>query len=104
MIPIALALLPEVPGLIVSLVNLWKKSNPEVSLEEWLLTLDEGDTFEDRKRAAAARLGVPYTPPVVEVKTKTKATARDIVDAAITGITPEWFSEAEKAAVAKNLP
>ena len=102
MIPIALALLPEIPGLIVSLVNLWKKSNPEVSLEEWLLTLDEGDTFEDRKRAAAIRLGVPYT-PTEAAKPKTKATARDIVDAAITGIAPEWFSEAEKAAVLKNI-
>jgi hypothetical protein len=104
MIPIAAALLPQVPGLIVDLVNLWKKSNPEVSLEEWLLTLQEGDTFEDRKRAAALRLGVPYTPPAPVTRVAgAKATARDIVDAAITGIIPDWFSEAEKAAVAKNL-
>lgn len=103
MIPIAAALLPQVPGLIVDLVNLWKKSNPEVSLEEWLLTLQEGDTFEDRKRAAASRLGVPYVPPPDAKPRPLKATARDIVDAAITGIIPDWFSEAEKAAVAKNL-
>ena len=103
MIPIVAMLLPQVPGLIVDLVNLWKKSNPEVTLEEWLLTLDEGDTFEDRKRAAAVRLGVPYTPPADAKPKALKATARDIVDAAITGITPDWFSEAEKATVAKNL-
>jgi len=102
MIPIATILLPQIPGLIIDLVNLWKKSNPEVTLDEWLLTLSDGDSFEDRKRAAAIRLGVPYT-PTEAAKPKTKATARDIVDAALTGVIPEWFSEAEKAAVLKNL-
>lgn len=102
MIPLAAALLPQVPGLIVELVNLWKKSNPEVSLEEWLLSLDEGPTFEERKRQEALRLGVAYV-PVEPPKPKTRANARDIVDAAITGVVPDWFSPEEKAAVAKFL-
>lgn len=102
MIPIAAALLPQVPGLIVELVNLWKKSNPEVSLEEWLLSLDEGPTFEERKRMAALRMGVPYV-PVEAPKTKTRATAKDILDAALAGAAPDWFSAEEKAVAAKLL-
>lgn len=104
MIPIAAALLPQVPGLVVELVNLWKKSNPEVPLEEWLLTLSEGPTFEQRKRAAALRLGVPYVPVVEEPKLPRRATAADVIDAAIAGACPEWFSLEEKATVAKISP
>jgi hypothetical protein len=103
MIPIAAALLPQVPALIAELVALWKKSNPEVSLEEWLAPLAEGPTFEERKRAAALRLGVPYVPVVEEPKLPRRANARDIVDAAISGVVPEWFSIEEKVAVAKII-
>ena len=101
MIPVAL-ILPQIPGLIVELVELWKKSNPGVSLEEWLLTLSEGPTFEERKRAAALRLGVPYVPVVVdESKPNRRPTAKDILDAALAGASPDWFSLEEKEAVAR---
>lgn len=103
MIPIAAALLPQIPGLVVELVNLWKKSNPEVPLDEWLLTLAEGPTFEERKRAAALRLGVAYV-PVEAPKKSGRPTAKDIVDAAIAGAAPDWFSPEEKATVAKLIP
>lgn len=100
MIPIAAALLPQVPALIAELVALWKKSNPEVSLEEWLAPLAEGPTFEERKRMQALRLGVAYVPVVDDSKPR-RPNAHDILAAAIAGSSPDWFSEEEKAAVAK---
>lgn len=104
MIPIAAALLPQVPAVIAELVALWKKSNPEVSLEEWLSPLAEGPTFEQRKRAAALRLGVPYVPVAEEPELPRRANAQDILDAAIAGACPDWFSLEEKATVAKISP
>lgn len=104
MIPIAATLLPQVPALIVELVALWKKSNPDVSLEEWLAPLGEGPTFEQRKRAAALRLGVAYVPVAEEPKLPRRANAQDILDAAIAGVVPDWFSPDEKATVAKISP
>jgi hypothetical protein len=105
MIPaLAAALIPQIPVLIGDLIEIWKKSNPGVTLEEWLSALQDGPSFEERKRLAALRLGVPYTHPTVVQSGPRKATAQDIIDAWTTGHVPEWFSDFEKAAVRKLYP
>lgn len=105
MIPaLAVAIIPQIPVLITDLIEIWKKQNPGVTLEEWLSPLKDGPSFEERKRLAAIRLGVPYIPPPVVESGQRKATAQDIVDAWLTGQAPEWFSDFEKAAVRKLYP
>jgi hypothetical protein len=102
MIPaLAAALIPQIPVLIGDLIEIWKKSNPGVTLEEWLSALQDGPSFEERKRLAALRLGVPYVPPLVAPVGPRKAVAQDILAAITAGQSPEWFSEAEKAVVKK---
>ena len=95
MTPLIALAIQQAPGLILDLVEVWKKTNPEVTLEEYLSALRPNLTYEQRRQAAAIDLGVPYVPlevPVANNLTEArKPNAMDIMNAITLGIVPSWF-------------
>jgi hypothetical protein len=101
MTPLLAIAIQQAPGLIVDLVEVWRKTNPGVTLEEYLTAIGDNLSFEERRRRAAAALGMPYTPlvlPPSNPSSDPKLTAQDVLDAIMIGAAPTWFPP-EAAAV-----
>ena len=99
--PLLAIAIQQAPGLIVDLVEVWRKTNPGVTLEEYLTALGDNLSFEERRRRAAAALDVPYAPlalPPSQPSLAPKPTAQDVLDAIVVGTAPTWFPP-EAAAV-----
>jgi hypothetical protein len=105
MTPLIPILIQQAPGLILDLIEVWKKNNPEVTLEEYLSALRPNLTYEQRRQAAALALNVPYVPldaPVTNNLTgPRKPTAMDILDAITLGVAPPWFPKEAADVVAR---
>ncbi len=94
MTPLIALAIQQAPGLILDLVEIWKTTNPEVTLEEYLSALRPNITYEQRREAAAKSLSMPYVPldpPVVVRDIPRKPTAMDIMNAITLGVAPPWF-------------
>lgn len=103
MTPLIALAIQQAPGLILDLIEVWKKTNPEVTLEEYLSALRPNLTYEQRRKAAAMALGVEYKPllgAVAEVQVgPRKPTAMDVMNAIILGTAPDWFPAEAKEVV-----
>jgi hypothetical protein len=104
MTPLLAIAIQQAPGLIIDLVEVWRKTNPGVTLEEYLSALGDNLGFEERRRRAALSLGVPYI-PLVPASTQPppdpKPTAQDVLDAIILGTAPTWFPPEAAAVVSR---
>jgi hypothetical protein len=104
MTPLIALAIQQAPGLILDLVEVWKKTNPEVTLEEYLSALRPNLTYEQRRKAAAEALGMPYVPldpPVAVRDIPRKPTALDIMNAITLGVAPPWFPKEAADVVAR---
>ena len=105
MTPLLALAIQQAPALIADLVQIWQRTNAETPLQEWLGALGDNLNFEERRRRAAASLGMPYTPMATGVPQEAagfrKPTALDVLDAMMIGAAPNWFSP-EAAAVVQR--
>jgi len=98
-IPIMQVAVPALQLLIPKLIEVWRNTSPEVPLEEWLAALGRDRSMAQIYAEAEARRQNAYGTAVAEVgavKPVAKATAIEILDAAMTDVIPEWFTPVEK--------
>jgi hypothetical protein len=93
--------IPIVKRLIPALVETWKFTEKKVPLEEWLSAFGRGRTMEQIYAEARARAAANHTnATVVAVQpNETRgALADEILTAAVTGVIPETWRQADKEA------
>lgn len=102
--PLLLLAVQQAPGLIADLIEVWRKTNPAVTLEDYLGALGDNLSFEERRRRAALSLGLPYVPLApapTQPPADPKPTAQDVLDAILVGTAPTWFPPEAAAVVSR---
>lgn len=94
------------------IVRTWQNTDRSVSLEEWLQSFGKSRTYDEiiaeakerRSKADAGQSTLPPSAPEPIQPTLTApdgrrvATAYEVLQAALTGEIPDWFTPAEKKA------